>query len=71
MTIGCAARLRGRPSSLKGRSALAARRPPAAPDPGASAAPYGKVTAGRLRLAPADARRPTQDQNQLRGVSTV
>jgi hypothetical protein len=71
MTIGCAARLRGRPSSLKGRSALAARRPPAAPDPGASAAPHGKVTAGRLCLALADARRPTQDRNQLRGVSTV
>jgi hypothetical protein len=52
MTIGCAARLRGRPSSLKGRSALAARRPPAAPDPGASATPHGKVTVGRLCLAP-------------------
>jgi hypothetical protein len=60
MIIGCAARLRGRPSSLKGRFALAARRPPAALDPGASAAPNGKVTAGRLCLAAPDARRPTR-----------
>jgi hypothetical protein len=71
MTIGCAARLRGRPSNLKGRSALAVRRPPAALDPGASAAPHGKVTVGRLCLA-----RPTRGaryktENQLRGVSTV
>jgi hypothetical protein len=38
-TIRYAARLRVRPSGVKGRSAVAARRPAAAPDPGASADP--------------------------------
>ena len=39
--LGCAARLRGRPSSLKGRCAIALRATAlrAALDPGASAAP--------------------------------
>jgi hypothetical protein len=76
MIIGCAARLRGRPSSLKGRFALAARRPPAALDPGASAAPNGKVTAGRLCLAAPDARRPTRKSAKrslygLRGLPRI
>jgi hypothetical protein len=66
MTIGCAVRLRGRPSSLKGRSAVAVRRPPAPLDPGASAAPYGKGTAGRLCFTRADARRPTQDKKSAK-----
>ena len=40
--------LRGRPSSVKGRCAIAARRPPAALDPGASATPARRRTrAGR------------------------
>jgi hypothetical protein len=71
MTIGCAARLQGRPSSLKGRSALAARRPQAAPDPRASTAPHGKVTVGRLCLAPPTRGARHKTENQLRGVSTV
>ena len=44
-------RLRGRPSGLKGRSAIAARRPPAALDPGASAAP-GRPAHGQARACP-------------------
>jgi hypothetical protein len=59
MSISCAARLRGRPSSLKRRSALAARRPPAALDPGASTAPHGKVTSGQA--APCPRRRAAPD----------
>ena len=52
-------RLRRRPSRLKGRSAIAARRPPAALDPGASAAPAGKTRAGQ-GPAPRGARRSLQ-----------
>jgi hypothetical protein len=41
-----------RPSGLKGRSALAARRPPAAPDPGASTAPLAGRQHGQAKACP-------------------
>jgi hypothetical protein len=57
--------IRGRPSGLKGRSALAARRPPAAPDPGASTAPLGRQTARAGQGLPSTAaRRPTRARRQ-------
>jgi hypothetical protein len=46
-------RLRRRPSRLKGRSAIAARRPPAALDPGASAIPERPKDTGRPGGLPA------------------
>ena len=48
--------IRDRPSGLKGRYAIASRRPPAAFDPGASAAPRASRRA-RLEPAPNSARR--------------
>jgi hypothetical protein len=57
---GSGARLSG----LKGRSAIAARRPPAAPDPAASAAPWQADSTDRPRLAPTNTRRPTRSRRQ-------
>jgi hypothetical protein len=55
--------IRARLSGLKGRSAIAARRPPAAPDPAASTAPSQADTADRPRPAP--------DRHAARGAITV
>jgi hypothetical protein len=57
VVVGRAPRIvRDRPSGLKGRYAIATRRPPAALDPGASAVP-GASSTGRREPAPVGARR--------------
>jgi len=54
-------RLRVRPSGLKGRCAIAPRRPPAALDPGASADPDRHNKGQARRPAPGGARRSLPD----------
>ena len=64
-------RLRRRPSTLKGRSAIAARRPTAAPDPGASAAPARPTPRQATGLPPAARGAPFRSQDHINQVSTV
>ena len=54
-------RLRGRPSGLKGRCAIAARRPAAALDPGASTAPDRPTAGAGQGACHLGARRSTSD----------
>jgi len=61
---------RTRPSGLKGRCAVAARRPAAALDPGASTGPDRPATAGRPSL-PAPTRDAAHKIKPLRDASTV
>ena len=65
-------RLRRRPSTLKGRYAIAPRRPPAALDPGASAAPDRPTPRAGQKACPRGARRslPITRSHQSE-VSTV
>ena len=57
---------RTRPSGVKGRCAVAARRPAAALDPGASAGPMRPATAGRHSLPAHTRDATTQDQTLKR-----